>query len=138
MITSPGVSSFAEVPWGVAGLFAGVGVLHFVVTRAFEQIMPRWVPETGPFGRRSLVLISGACEILGALGLFYAPTRALAGWGLIVLLAAVFPANVDMLLEARRRRTGLWWQALLLARLPIQPLIMLWVYSSAVRGGTRA
>ena len=127
--------AFAGAPWVVAVMFAMIGALHLAVPRFFEQIMPRWVPASGPLGRRSLVVVSGAFEILGALGVLYAPTRARAGWGLILLLLAVFPANIHMLLDARRRRSAAWWQALLWARLPIQPLIMLWVYSAAVRGG---
>ena len=127
--------AFAGAPWVVVVMFAAIGVLHLAAPQFFEQIMPRWVPAAGPLGRRSLVLVSGACEILGALGVLYAPTRALAGWGLILLLVAVFPANIHMLLDARRQRAAAWWQALLWARLPIQPVIMLWVYSAAVRGG---
>ena len=125
---------FAGAPWAIVIMFATVGVLHFVATRFFEQIMPRWVPAAGPIGRRSLVLASGACEILGAFGVVYQPTRVAAGWALILLVVAVFPANIEMLLDARRRHAAAWWQALMWARLPIQPLIMLWIYSAAVRG----
>lgn len=127
-------SLFSGTPWGLAAFFAGVGVLHFAVTPAFMQIMPRWVPADGPLGRRALVLASGACEILGGLGVLFAPTRAAAGWWLILVVAGVFPANVEMLLDARRRRAAAWYQALLWARLPLQPLIMLWIYSAAVHG----
>ena len=122
-----------DVPWAVVLVFAAIGVLHFALPRFFEQIMPGWVPAAGPVGRRALVLLSGACEVLGALGVLYRPTRALAGWGLILLLVAVFPANGEMLLAARRQHAAAWWQALMWARLPIQPVIMLWVYSAAVR-----
>lgn len=128
--------AFAGAPWAVVVFFAAVGVLHFAVPRVFEQIMPRWVPAGGPLGRRSLVLVSGACEILGALGVLYRPTRVVAGWALVLLVVCVFPANIEMLLDARRRRAAAWWQALMWARLPIQPLIMLWVYAAAVRGPT--
>lgn len=129
-------TAFAGAPWAVVLVFAAIGLLHLVRPQFFEQIMPRWVPAAGPFGRRSLVLVSGVFEILGALGVLYAPTRAVAGRGLILLLVAVFPANVDMLLTARRTRAAAWWQALLVARLPIQPVIMWWVWASAVRAGS--
>lgn len=129
--------AFAGAPWGVALMFAAIGGLHLARPHFFEQIMPRRVPAEGALGRRSLVLVSGVFEILGALGVLYAPTRAVAGWGLILLLVAVFPANIHMLSDARRQRAAAWWQALLWARLPIQPVIMLWVYSAAVRAGQR-
>lgn len=125
----------AGAPWTVVLVFAAIGLLHLVRPRFFEQIMPRWVPASGPFGRRVLVLASGVFEVLGALGVLYAPTRVAAGWGLLLLVVAVFPANIEMLLAARRTRAPAWWQALMIVRLPLQPLIMWWVWGSAVRAG---
>jgi uncharacterized membrane protein len=52
------------------------------------------IPEFLPW-RRELVLISGAAEVVGALGLLYPPTRRVAAYGLIALLIAVFPANIN-------------------------------------------
>lgn len=123
----------ADARWLVALVFGVAGVLHFLRPRAYEHVMPRWVPATGSFGRRALVLASGAFEILGALGVLYAPTRVAAGWGLVLLLAAVFPANVEMLAAARRAHAKPWVQALFVARLPLQPLMMWWVWAAAVR-----
>ncbi len=122
-------------PWPVALVFGVAGVLHFVIPRTYEQIMPPWIPATGPFGHRALVLASGAFEILGALGVLYAPTRVASGWGLVVLLLAVLPANVEMLAAARRSRAAAWAQVLLVARLPLQGVMMWWVWASAVRDG---
>lgn len=51
--------------------------------------MPPFLPE-----KLALVYISGVCEILGGLGLLIPRTRKAAGWGLIALLLAVFPANI--------------------------------------------
>ena len=51
-----------------------------------------WI-ATGPL---STVYISGLFEILGGLGLLVARTRVWAGWGLIALLVAVYPANIHM------------------------------------------
>ncbi len=132
--TADGVP-WAGAPWAVVLIFAAIGALHLVRPRFFEQILPRWVPAAGPFGRRTLVVASGVFEILGALGVLYAPTRVAAGWGLVLLLVAVFPANIEMLVAARRTRAAAWWQALLVARLPMQPLMMWWVWASAVRAG---
>ncbi len=131
---APGV--FAGAPWLVVLIFGVAGMLHFVRPRAYEHVMPRWVSAKGPFGRRALVHASGAFEILGALGVLYAPTRVAAGWGLVLLLAAVFPANVEMLAAARRGHAKPWVQALFVARLPLQPLMMWWVWAAAVRDVT--
>ena len=46
-----------------------------------------------------LIYISGIFEILGALGILYKGTRAMAGTGLFVLTLAVTPVNVHMWLH---------------------------------------
>ena len=129
-----GEGGFEGAPWIVVLVFAVAGVLHFVAPGAYERVMPAWVPPNGPLGRRSLVLVSGACEILGAAGVAYAPTRRAAGWGLILLLAAVFPANLRMLGDAVRAGAAWWVRLLFILRLPLQPLLMWWVWRAAARG----
>lgn len=128
--TAGGASSAgAGTPWGLVVLFGVAGALHFVVPHVYERMMPRWLPA-----HRALVLASGAAELLGALGLAWPATRALAGWWLLAVLVAVFPANVQMLQDGLARPTPGWARALLWARLPLQPLLMWWVWSAAVRG----
>ena len=125
--------AFAGAPWLVVLVFSVAGLLHFLRPQLYARVMPPWVPPTGPFGRHALVLTSGAFEILGALGVLYAPTRTAAGWGLILLLAAIFPANLEMLAAARRSRAKSWVQALFLVRLPLQFVLMWWVWIAAIR-----
>lgn len=109
----------------LAAFFAVAGSLHFIRPRAYEAIMPAWVPR-----QREAVQVSGAAEIAGAAALLAAPTRTLGRWWLIAVLAAVFPANIHMAVNpeqvrgldlGRIPRWALW------ARLPLQPLMMLWV-----------
>ena len=80
-----------------------------------------------------LVLVSGVFEMLGAVGVLIPFTREAAGWGLIALLVAVFPANIQMLMA--NTSTSRLWQAALVARLPLQAVLIYWVYNSAVRSG---
>ena len=117
-------------PWALVAMFGIAGALHFVVPQAYERIMPPWLPYP-----RALVLASGAAELLGAIGLLVPGWRVAAGWWLILVLAAVFPANVQMLLDGLARPTPGWGRALLWARLPLQGLLMWWVWRSAVRAG---
>ena len=70
---------------------------------------------------RLLVLLSGVAEVAGGLGLLLPATRRWAAWGLLVLLVAVFPANVHMLRLASALHIPAW---VLWARLPLQPLLM--------------
>lgn len=109
----------------LAGFFAVAGSLHFIRPRAYEAIMPPWIPH-----HRQAVLVSGIAELAGAAALIAAPTRGLARWWLLGVLAVVFPANVHMAVNPeqipgldlkRIPRWALW------ARLPLQPLMMLWV-----------
>ena len=85
------------------------------------------MPPYLPF-HRELVYLSGACEVLGGLGLFPKRTRPAAGIGLVLLLFAVLPANVQMLLDARAAGKPSWWLALLWLRLPLQPVLMAWAW----------
>ena len=77
----------------VLGLaFIGAGINHFVMPRTYEAI----VPPSMKGRAQSLVAVSGVAEVAGGLGVLLPWTRRLAGFGLIALLAAVFPANLHM------------------------------------------
>lgn len=108
-------------------LFGTAGILHFVMPTFFERIVPPWVPDAKLAGQ-----VSGAAEILGAAGLLWSRTRVLAAWGLIALLVAVFPANVQMLQLARASAASNWSVAVLWARLPLQLLLLWWVWRAAI------
>ena len=112
---------------GLAAFFTAAGIMHFVVPRRYEAIVPPYIPY-----HREVVAISGAAEVAGGLAVIPPATRRpFARWWLIALLVAVFPANVHMALQpeqvrgldaARIPRWALW------ARLPLQPLMVWWVW----------
>ncbi len=89
----------------LAFIFAVAGVMHFVAPNIFISIVPRWLPSWLP-SARTLVYMSGVVEILGAIGLLFPSTRILAAWTLIALLIAVFPANIQMLINSTKYRIG--------------------------------
>ena len=110
-----------------AAIFVAAGVLHFVKPHTYERIVPPAFPSPS-----TLVLVSGVAEIAGGVGLLVPRLRRPAGWGLIALLAAVFPANVYMALAPGRfSDVGVpawaWW-----ARLPLQPALMTWIWAIAL------
>ena len=74
--------------YALALLFVLAGIWHFVHPATYLAIMPPWLPQP-----LALIYVSGVFEILGGLGLLPARTRRMAGWGLLALLVAVFPAN---------------------------------------------
>jgi uncharacterized membrane protein len=105
----------------LALLFAGVGLLHFLAPANFLRIVPPYLPTP-----LLLVYLSGAAELVGGLGLLLPATRRAAGWGLLALLVAVFPANVYML-QAHGAGLAVPLWALWL-RLPLQAVLMGWVW----------
>jgi uncharacterized membrane protein len=106
----------------LALLFTAAGVLHFVSPDPYLRIVPPFLPNP-----RLLVLLSGLFEIAGGLGLLHPRLRRAAGLGLVLLLAAVFPANVYMALDPEGAGRGVA-PALLWLRLPLQPLLAWWVW----------
>jgi len=102
-------------------LFILAGLNHFANTELYVGIMPAYLPWP-----LALVYLSGVAEVvLGAL-LCFRPCAAWAAWGLIALLIAVFPANLNMALHPERwpslPQLGLW------LRLPLQGLLIAWAY----------
>lgn len=93
----------------------------------YEAIVPPFFPKA-----HELVLVSGLFEILGGLGVMLPQTRKFAGWGLIALLIAVFPANIYMALDTEK--FGKVVPApILYGRLPLQFLLIAWVWVACVK-----
>ena len=113
----------------LAALFAFAGTMHFVIPDQYAAIMPPWLPV-----HRALVYASGVAEIVGGIGLLVPRTRRAAGIGLILLLIAVWPANLQMLLNARAAGASAWAQTLLLLRLPLQLVLIAWVWRASRDG----
>lgn len=113
----------------LALLFGAIGVVHFVSPAFFDRIVPAWVPNA-----RMATYLSGVAEIAGAIGLLIPATRVAAGWGLIALLIAVFPANINMLQMARASAdSSTAYLAALWIRLPLQPLLAWWIWGAVLR-----
>ncbi|GAC1438382.1 MAG: DoxX family protein [Solirubrobacteraceae bacterium] len=104
-----------------AAFFTGAGILHFVRPKLFEQIVP---PGFGD--PHALVIASGVAEVIGGAAIGSGRADRFSRLWLLGLLASVFPANVYMALEPDKFRgvppAALW------ARLPLQPLMMLWIW----------
>ena len=110
--------------WALSTLFIGAGVLHLLRPKPFLQIMPPGIPAP-----RLMVILSGIAEIIGGVGIAIPPTRPAARWGLVVLLIAVFPANIYMAqqnIQPGGMHTPQW---LLWVRLLLQPALIWWVLS---------
>ena len=113
----------------LGGFFVAAGALHFLKPRPYESIMPEALPA-----HRELVYLSGVAEMAGGAGVLADPHGALAGWWLIATMLAVFPANINMAVEAERFEDIP--EPLLWARLPLQAAIVYWIWRVAVREPT--
>jgi uncharacterized membrane protein len=119
------------VLFGLAAFFINVGVDHFVNPEFYLSIMPPAFPL-----HLEAVYISGFFEVLGGVGVLIPRLRKIAGWGLVALLVAVYPANIYMAItpEAFPEASV----ALLYVRLVFQFLFFYWAFSvtkSAYNGG---
>lgn len=112
--------------YAIAALFTGTGLAHFLWPGVFVRIVPPYFPRP-----LSLVYLSGVAEVMGGVGVLVPVLRPYAGWGLILLLCAVFPVHVYMVRHPEAfPRLPLW---ALVARVPLQFVLMAWVYWTACR-----
>ena len=112
--------------WLLGAFFIGAGANHFRDPAFYLAAMPSWLPW-----HQQLIDLSGGAEIVGGIGVLVPLTRRAAGWGLIALLIAVFPANLNMALsnvQPPGRHADDW---LLWARLPVQAVLVAWAWWTA-------
>jgi len=108
-----------RIPLLVISLFFIIGgIAHFVVPYFFIKAMPGYLGY-----HKELVIISGVFEILGAIGILVPQTRLLAGYGLITLIVAVYPANINMALHPENY--SVFPELFLYLRLPLE-LLFIW------------
>jgi uncharacterized membrane protein len=106
----------------VALFFIGAGVMHFAMPLRYEAMIPPQLPSP-----RFWVLLSGAFQVAGGVGMLLRRTRRLAALGLIALLFAILPANIH---EARANTASHvlplpdWYFWL---RIPFQLVYVAWV-----------
>jgi uncharacterized membrane protein len=97
------------------------GINHFAQPALYMPIMPPWLPAP-----ELMNYLAGLTEVILGIGLIIPRTRYWAAWGVIALLLAVFPANIYMY-----QTNGAGYnfsQTGLLLRLPMQFVLMLWVF----------
>ena len=88
--------------------------------------MPNYIPW-----HTIVIYVSGILEIL--LGIFLIPvfTRRVAAWGIIILLIAIFPANINMMMNYLTEKNPALWITIL--RLPLQIILIWWAYNFTKR-----
>ncbi|MBC7798155.1 MAG: DoxX family protein [Pyrinomonadaceae bacterium] len=101
--------------------FIGAGANHFINTAFYLGIMPPYIPF-----HLAAVYVSGVFQIIFGALLLIPKYQKLAALGLILILIAVFPANVYMAMNTELypqfSPTAIYW------RLPVQAVLILWAF----------
>ena len=113
----------------LAGFFIAGGVNHFVMPKPYRAIVPPGFGDPA-----TMVAASGVAEIVGGAGVLVPGLRRLAGWWLIGLLLAVFPANMWMAMSPESIPGMRIPRLLLWLRLPLQPLMIYWAWQATREG----
>lgn len=112
------------LPWHLylmASLYILAGINHFRKPGMYIKIIPPL------FKNPELInILSGAAEIILGILLILPFSSNFAAWGIILLLIAVFPANLYMY-QNKKAGFGLprW---ILFVRLPLQIVLIYWAY----------
>lgn len=111
--------SWHQYVMGLLYVFAGIN--HFKNPSLYLKIIPPYFPNP-----KLLNQLSGLAEIILGIGVCVALFSSIASTGIIILLIAVFPANLYMF-QNKKARLGLpKWVAFL--RLPLQLVLIYWAY----------
>ncbi len=106
--------------YGLAAFMTGAGLMHFVAPRFYEAIVPSWVGH-----ERAVVRWSGIAEVASGALVAVPRTRRLGAWCAVITLLGVYPANIQMAVDAGvARRDPRAWAVWL--RLPLQFPMIRW------------
>jgi uncharacterized membrane protein len=114
-----------EAPWHfyfLACLFILAGILHFLFPRVYRRILPPWIPS-----KTMVVYVSGVLEILFGTCLFFPSFRIAGLYGIMILLVLFLPVHTNMLRDSNAAMGIPSW--ILLLRIPLQGLLIYWVYT---------
>jgi uncharacterized membrane protein len=108
--------------WIMAGFYVLAGVMHFARPDFYRPMMPPYLPW-----HDLLIFLSGVAEVGLGIAVLIPSLRPLAAWGIVVLLVAIFPANIhialyDVPVFGAREGAGIGnW-----IRLPFQGVLIAW------------
>lgn len=116
-------------PLLLAALLAGAGVLHFIVPRSYQRIVPRPLAGAAP----ALVAVSGVLEMAAGVLVAVPRTRRLGAWLGVAVLVAVWPANVQMAMDGGIPGAGFPGGSPVVSwlRVPLQAPLIVWAYRQA-------
>lgn len=110
------MSDYLVYVMGVFYVIAGLN--HFINPNFYKKMIQNFLPYV-----TQIVYISGVIEIMLGIGVCFYETRSLSAIGIILLLIAIFPANINMALHPEKWKFS---PIMLCLRLPLQLLLIYW------------
>lgn len=110
--------------WVMAAFYIVAGIMHFIRPDYYVPMMPPYLP-----GHDALIFLSGIAELVLGVAVLVPSLRSMAAWGIIILLIAIFPANLHIALNnvpvfgAAEGAGAMNW-----VRLPFQLVLILWAW----------
>lgn len=110
--------------WVMGIFYVLAGIMHFVRPEVYLPMMPPYLPW-----HLALIYLSGLAEVVVGVGVLIPGTRRMAAWATILLLIAIFPANIHIALNnvplfGAEEGAGIFnW-----VRLPVQGVLILWAW----------
>ena len=114
-------------PYLLTALLAGAGVTHFLKPGFYDPIVPHALP--GP--ARAWTYLSGVAEIGVAAAVAYPATRKHGALAALALFLAVYPANIQMAVDAK----GVGGKVIAYGRLPLQLPLFAWAWTVSRAAG---
>jgi uncharacterized membrane protein len=129
----PGMKDLtSSMRWGMAAALVFFGMDHLLTPDRYLPMIPSMLPYPA-----EIVLLTGLCELAGAIGLLVPWTRRLAGIMLGIYFVCVFPANIKNAVEGvvvEGLPTASWYYWV---RLLFQPLAIWWALRASEVIGPR-
>jgi uncharacterized membrane protein len=122
----------SSMRWGMAAALVFFGMDHLLTPGRYLPMIPSVLPYPA-----EIVLLTGLCELAGAIGLLIPRTRPLAGIMLAIYFVCVFPANIKNAVEGvvvEGLPTASWYYWV---RLLFQPLAIWWALRASEVIGPR-
>lgn len=107
--------------YGMAVLYIIAGLNHFRSPKVYLKIIPPYFSNP-----KAVNTLSGLAEIILGIGLCIPACSKYAAWGIIILLIAIFPANLYMYQNDKAGLGVPKWIRLI--RLPLQVALIFWAY----------
>ncbi|MDT0686778.1 DoxX family protein [Autumnicola psychrophila] len=113
-----------NLPWHLyfmAGIYIVAGIMHFLRSRMYMRIMPRYLPA-----HKALVYLSGIAEIILGAALLFETWRNKAVYGIIFMLTVFLLVHFYMLSSEKAAAGIPRW--VLILRIPLQFFLMWWAW----------